>query len=77
MLDMKTSNYAKKIINDLNTDHFKNLTDNFNFAIKRDGEKIAFSCLGQDITFNELDRLSKQFGAYLRCECGASPPKLT
>jgi len=70
MLDMKTSNYAKKIINDLNTDHFKNLTDNFNFAIKRDGEKIAFSCLGQDITFDELDRLSKQFGAYLRCECG-------
>ena len=67
---MKTSNYAKKIINDLNTDHFNNLTDNFNFAIKRDGEKIAFSCLGQDITFNELDRLSKQFGAYLRCECG-------
>ena len=67
---MKTSNYAKKIINDLNTDHFKNLTDNFNFAIKRDGEKIAFSCLGQDITFDELDKLSKQFGAYLRCEYG-------
>ena len=67
---MKTSNYAKKIINDLNSDHFKNLTDNFNLAIKRDGEKIAFSCLGQDITFDELDKLSKQFGAYLKCEYG-------
>ena len=44
---------------------YKNLLEVLDVTFKKYRYKIAFTCFGKDMTFDEVDRYSKQFAAYL------------
>lgn len=52
------SSFAEKPFAQLNTENFSNLLDAFERACAEFEEKPAFHCLGQSLTFAEIDRLS-------------------
>ena len=46
------------------------MLDLFERACSEFAEKIAFSCLGQDISFRQIDEMSGKFAAFLRGDAG-------
>ena len=44
---------------------YKNLLEVLDITFKKYRYKTAFTCFGKDMTFDEVDRYSKQFAAYL------------
>ena len=56
------SSFAEQQFAQLNTENFSNLLDAFERACAEFAEKPAFHCLGQSLTFADIDRLSAQFG---------------
>ncbi len=44
---------------------YKNLLEVLDMTFKKYRYKTAFTCFGKDMTFDEVDRYSKQFAAYL------------
>ncbi|MCE8015717.1 AMP-binding protein [Halomonas sp. MCCC 1A17488] len=52
---------------------YRSLMDVFHAAVKRFADNPAFTCMGQTLTFAELDRLSADFAAWLQHETGLQP----
>ena len=52
----------------LDLSRYASLNDLIELASARYGDKAAYSCLGQETTFNEINRYSRQFAAYLQQE---------
>jgi long-chain acyl-CoA synthetase len=52
---------------------YHSVTEVFHAAVKRFADKPAFTCMGQTLTFAELDRLSGDFAAWLQHETGLQP----
>ena len=44
---------------------YKNLLEVLDITFKKYRYKTAFTCFGKDMTYDEVDRYSKQFAAYL------------
>ena len=59
-------NYPKGVPANIDPDAYCSLVEMFEETFKKYAKKPAFSCMGKAITFAELDKKSKQFGAYLR-----------
>ncbi len=51
---------------EINPGQFANLPDFFTEVIRRYADRPAFSCLGQTITYRELDEYANAFAAYLQ-----------
>jgi long-chain acyl-CoA synthetase len=64
--------YPKGIPHEIET-HFESLVDLFDHSVSKYGDMVAFENMGKAITFNELDRLSNNFAAYLLNEAGLKP----
>lgn len=58
-------NYPKGIPANIDPDAYKSLVEMFDETFVKYAKKPAFSCMNKTITFAELDKQSKQFGAYL------------
>lgn len=58
-------NYPKGIPANIDPDAYATLTEFFDETFKKYGPKPAFTCMGKELTFSQIDKLSKQFGAYL------------
>ena len=54
----------------LNPDNYKTILDLLDKVCSKYAEKVAFSCQGVTLTFGELDRLSRNFAAYLQSDTG-------
>ncbi|MBZ0331621.1 AMP-binding protein [Halomonas sp. ANAO-440] len=54
-------------------ENYRSLMDVFHEAVKRFGDNPAFTCMGQTLTFSELDKLSGHFAAWLQHETGLQP----
>ncbi len=54
-------------------EEYGSVTDIFHAAVKRYADKPAFSCMGQTLTFADLDRLSGDFAAWLQNETTLEP----
>ena len=54
-------------------ENYRSLMDVFHEAVKRFGDNPAFTCMGQTLTFAELDKLSGNFAAWLQHETGLQP----
>lgn len=54
-------------------DEYSSITDVFHAAIKRFSAKPAFTCMGQTLSFADLDRLSGNFAAWLQNETDLEP----
>ncbi|MCL2919082.1 AMP-binding protein [Shewanella litorisediminis] len=52
--------------NQLDLHEYASLVDLFTNACKRFGDKPAFACLGKSHSFNEIDKLSTDFAAFLQ-----------
>lgn len=58
--------YPAGVPETIDPDHFNSLVDIFEQSIQKYGDKVAFINMDTEITFNELDVLSRQFAAYLQ-----------
>lgn len=54
-------------------DHYSSVMDVFRASVERFHDKPAFTCMGQTLSYGELERLSKQFAAWLQHETGLEP----
>ncbi len=57
--------YAEESLNALNSENYKSLIDNFKKTVAANGDKVAFECLGHQISFDQLDQYSDQFASFL------------
>ena len=63
-------NFARQQINAINDQNYTSVLDLFERACSQFADSVAFTCLGQDVTFREIDEMSARFAAYLRSEAG-------
>ena len=63
-------NFACEQINAINDEHYTSVLDLFERACSEFSNEIAFTCLGQDVTFREINEMSAKFAAYLRGDGG-------
>ena len=54
-------------------DEYQTISDMFTSVCKQYSHSDAFNCLGQTITFGELDKLSRNFAAYLQYHTTLAP----
>ncbi|EPC03256.1 long-chain fatty acid--CoA ligase [Litchfieldella anticariensis FP35 = DSM 16096] len=54
-------------------EQYSSVMDVFRASVKRFADKPAFTCMGQTMTYGDLDRLSKQFAAWLQHETSLEP----
>jgi len=62
--------YARQMLDELNTDGYASLVELFTLACETYADRPAFNCLGQTMTFAELDKYTRDFAAYLLGDCG-------
>jgi long-chain acyl-CoA synthetase len=58
--------YPPGVPAEIDASHYASIRDIFAESCARFGGAAAFSCLGRTLTFSELDRLSRDFGAWLQ-----------
>ena len=64
--------YTKGVPHELDLDPAESLVDMFSHACSRYATQIAYSNLGQSITYRQLDELTARFAAWLQTEAGLS-----
>lgn len=63
--------FAEQKLIELNAeDGFISLVDAFNRACEEFSDRPAFTCMGQTLSFTQMELLSRQFGCYLLDHCG-------
>jgi len=62
--------YSKEVPAEVNVGEFKSLKEILEKSCTRFADRPAFTNMGTSITYAELDRLTRQFGAYLQKELG-------
>lgn len=67
---MPNSDFARQKLAELNTENYTSLINNFDLACKKYADKVAFSCFGQEITYADIDKHSRNFASYLLNEAG-------
>ncbi|WP_114750542.1 AMP-binding protein [Pleomorphovibrio marinus] len=60
--------YPKSVPKTVDVTAYDSVVDLFEESIKKFGNGIAYECMGKTMTFNELDKLSKDFAAFLQKE---------
>ena len=66
--------FAEQKLVELNAeDGFISLVDAFNRACEEFSDRPAFTCMGQTLSFTDMELLSRQFGCYLLDHCGLVP----
>jgi len=58
-------NYPSGVPANINPDEYTTLVDMFEDTFKKYNRRVAFSCMGKELSFSEIDKQSKAFGAYL------------
>ena len=59
------ANYPSGIPVNINADKYSSLVEMIDETLKKYGDKPAFVCMGQELSFSELDARANEFGAYL------------
>ena len=60
------NNYPSGVPANIDPNAYSSLVELFEETFEKYRSKSAFSCMGKEMTFDQLDKRSKQFGAYLR-----------
>jgi long-chain acyl-CoA synthetase len=58
--------YPAGIPANINTDEYPTIIDFIDSCLKKYSNRIAFSCMGADLSYKDLDQKSKHFAAYLQ-----------
>ena len=59
-------NYPKGLPANIDTDKYPNLNAFISEAMQKFAKKPAFYCMGKSLTYEEVDKMSNSFGAYLQ-----------
>ena len=62
--------FAQQQLNVLNEQNFTSLVDAFKQACEEFADRPAFTCIGQVLSFNDIEAQSRHFGAFLTESCG-------
>ncbi|MFT4630288.1 MAG: long-chain acyl-CoA synthetase [Arenicella sp.] len=62
--------YSKQALSDLNPEGHTSLVEMFDKVCQEHSEVVAFSCLGHEVSYAEIDRLSNIMGHYLCHQLG-------
>ena len=62
--------YPPGIPAEIDLDAYRSIGDLFDEGVRRFGSKLAYTCMGQGISYAELDVLSARFAACLQAELG-------
>src|SRR5215470_15299869 len=62
--------YGEKIPCDINPDAHRSVLEMLEAAMQRFAERPAFHCFGRTLTYEDTDRLSRHFAAYLQGKLG-------
>jgi len=60
--------YPAGVPADIDPDKYQSIRDLFDECIANFGERPAYHCMGREITFVELERMSRAFGAWLQAQ---------
>ena len=60
--------YQDGVPAEIDLSEFESLGDMFEQSVARYSERVAFVCMGAEITYADLDRLSRDFAAYLQSD---------
>ena len=60
------ANYPKGMPANIDPDAYATLTDLMQETFDKYRNQAAYACMGKSLTFNEIDKLSSDFGAYLQ-----------
>lgn len=60
------ANYPAGIPANINADQYDSLLEFIKECFTKNDKKVAFECMGATLTYNQLDKLSTHFGAYLQ-----------
>ncbi|WKN31799.1 AMP-binding protein [Porifericola rhodea] len=63
-------NYPESVPKEIDPHAYESLADLFEESFQKYNEQTAFECMGKGISFNELNRQSAQFAAFLQHELG-------
>jgi long-chain acyl-CoA synthetase len=66
-------NYPEGMQASINPEDFSTVTDLFESKVQHFADLPAFTCMGETITYRDLDRLSSQFAAYIQNETDLEP----
>jgi long-chain acyl-CoA synthetase len=64
------TSFAKEMLAELNPDGYTSLVERFVEACRTYASQPAFNCLGQDLTFAELEQKTRDFAAWLLSDGG-------
>lgn len=59
------NNYPSGVPANINPDEFPTMNNFFDDCFKRYGKQKAYSCMGKEFTYDEIDERSRNFAAYL------------
>jgi len=62
--------FARQQVDAINDEDYTSVLDLFERACREFSDRVAFTCLGQDVTFAEIDEMSAKLAAYLRSDGG-------
>jgi len=65
--------YAPGVPAEIDNTAYASIRDIFRESCQRYAAQPAFTCMGRTLTYAELDRLSRDFGAWLQNEAGLKP----
>ncbi len=65
--------FCDRVVEELNTEGRQNVVSYFDEAVSKYADRIAFNALGQDMTFADIEKASRQFGAWLLNDGGLQP----
>ncbi len=60
--------YPAGVPADIDPDKYQSIRDLFDECVANFGERPAYYCMGREITFVELERMSRAFGAWLQAQ---------
>ena len=66
-------NYPEGVPHEIDPHRFESLVDLLKYCIKEYGPLQAYTCMGASITFDDLDRLSRNFAGYLQQDLKLAP----
>jgi long-chain acyl-CoA synthetase len=62
--------YTEGIPHEIDTSDCNSINELFSEAVEGYGDKVAYSSFGSELTYKEVDRLSRDFAAYLQNDLG-------
>lgn len=57
--------YPESVPHEVDCEAYESVAVLFNESVKKYGNSISYECMGKTLSFNELDKLSKDFASYL------------